>query len=121
MRRRLRTIRLTAAVSAMCVLLAGTAAAQIDPASDDASHWDDHSPRGALWRAAAVPGWGQAYNRQYYKLPVVYGGLAGLVYLAVTRHQLYHLYREAYWVADPPTCTTDGPLYTQSSSTNNIS
>lgn len=119
MRRRLRTIRLTAAVSAMCVLLAGTAAAQIDPASDDASHWDDHSPRGALWRAAAVPGWGQAYNRQYYKLPVVYGGLAGLVYLAVTRHQLYHLYREAYWYADPRLWTADGPLYPEFQSSYN--
>jgi hypothetical protein len=36
----------------------------------------DHSPRGALWRAAAAPGWGQLYNRQYYKIPFVYAGLA---------------------------------------------
>ena len=41
-----------------------------------------HSPRGALLRAASVPGWGQWYNRQYFKIPVVYtalGGLAGLM------------------------------------------
>lgn len=41
------------------------------------------TPRGALWRAAAVPGWGQIYNEQYVKLPFVYGGLAGFTAGAV--------------------------------------
>ena len=55
-----------------------------------------HSPRGALWRAAAVPGWGQIYNKQYVKLPFVYGALGGLVYSAITSHNDYTLYREAF-------------------------
>lgn len=41
------------------------------------------SPRGALWRAAAFPGWGQYYNGQYYKIPIVYAGLGALTAAAV--------------------------------------
>jgi len=55
----------------------------------------DHSPRGALWRAAAVPGWGQLYNRQYYKMPFVYAGLAGGGYAVYELTQRYRLFRHA--------------------------
>ena len=55
----------------------------------------DHSPRGALWRAGAVPGWGQFYNRQYYKMPFVYAGLAGGGYAIYTLTQRYRLFRRA--------------------------
>lgn len=56
----------------------------------------DHSPKKALWRGFAVPGWGQVYNRQYYKVPFVYAGLAGLVYLATNSHSNYKLYQRAH-------------------------
>ena len=56
----------------------------------------EHSPRGALWRAAAIPGWGQVYNKQYVKLPFVYGALGGLVYSAMANHSDYELYKEAF-------------------------
>ena len=55
----------------------------------------NHSPRRALWRAAAVPGWGQFYNRQYYKVPFVYAGLAGLGYAIFEANQSYRLHRRA--------------------------
>lgn len=55
----------------------------------------DHSPRRALWRAAAVPGWGQFYNRQYLKIPFVYAGLAGGVYVVSEMTDRYVLYRHA--------------------------
>jgi hypothetical protein len=55
----------------------------------------DHSPRGALWRAAAVPGWGQFYNRQYYKMPFVYAGLAGGGYAVYELTQRYRLFQHA--------------------------
>lgn len=31
-----------------------------------------HSPQKATLRSAIIPGWGQAYNRQYWKIPLVY-------------------------------------------------
>jgi len=55
-----------------------------------------HSPNGALWRGAVAPGWGQIYNKQYIKLPFIYGGLGFLAYRAITRNSDYQLYREAY-------------------------
>lgn len=56
----------------------------------------DHSPTGALWRSAAVPGWGQYYNRQYYKIPFVYAGFAALAYRIITAHQDYQLFKRAH-------------------------
>lgn len=55
-----------------------------------------HSPRKALLRGALAPGWGQIYNRQYIKLPFVYGAIGVLAYSAVTAHSDYVLYREAF-------------------------
>ena len=61
-----------------------------------------HSPQGALWRAAAVPGWGQIYNGQYYKLPFVYGGLGAIVISALYNNHQYLRYRHAYLYAVAP-------------------
>lgn len=55
----------------------------------------DHTPRKALYRALAVPGWGQFYNRQFIKVPVVLGGLGGFVYGAVYNQDRYTLWRDA--------------------------
>ena len=35
-----------------------------------------HIPKIATQRSAILPGWGQAYNKQYWKIPLVYGLLA---------------------------------------------
>lgn len=52
-------------------------------------------PRSALHRAF-VPGWGQLYNREYYKVPVVYVGLVAFVGSALLVNRRYRLYRHAY-------------------------
>ncbi len=75
---------------------------------------EGHSPSGALWRAFA-PGWGQIYNRQYYKLPFVYGGIAGLGYGAYHNGRRYVLYRRAALFAQclegAPTCRPEWSRY----------
>jgi hypothetical protein len=35
-----------------------------------------HSAAIATRRSALIPGWGQAYNKEYWKIPIVYGALA---------------------------------------------
>lgn len=35
-----------------------------------------HIPQKATRRSAMIPGWGQAYNKEYWKIPLVYGILA---------------------------------------------
>ena len=68
------------------------------------------SPRGALWRAAAIPGWGQAYNRQYGKLPFVYGAIGGLAATVVILNERYLLYRRAYQFKAFEEITEDGEV-----------
>lgn len=55
-----------------------------------------HRPRTALLRAAAVPGWGQYYNRQYRKIPFIYAGLGALGYNIVRLDRDYRFYNRAY-------------------------
>lgn len=57
---------------------------------------DGHSPRGALWRSAVLPGWGQIYNRQYVKLPFVYAAMGGLVVAIIRLDNDYDLYNRAF-------------------------
>ena len=45
---------------------------------------------------ALVPGLGQIYNRKYWKLPIVYGGLMGCMYAITWNNKNYQDYSEAY-------------------------
>ncbi len=53
-------------------------------------------PRVATMRSAIFPGWGQIYNRRYWKLPLVYGalGITGSVFFYNVKN--YKLLRLAY-------------------------
>ena len=62
------------------------------------------SPRGAVFRSLAVPGWGQLYNGDYVKVPIAVGGLGALVYGVVRYHNRATLYRRAALYAD---CVAD--------------
>ena len=54
------------------------------------------NPKRAGLYSAIVPGLGQAYNRQYWKVPVIYGGLAVAGYFFVNNLDKYRSYRSAY-------------------------
>ena len=50
------------------------------------------------WKAAIIfPGFGQIYNRQYWKLPIVYGGLMGCLYAITWNNKTYQDYKMAYF------------------------
>lgn len=51
-----------------------------------------HSPHKAFVRSAIIPGWGQLYNHRWWKVPLIYGGLAGLGAIIVYNNHYYHLY-----------------------------
>jgi len=44
--------------------------------SSASSNKKKHSARIATKRSAILPGWGQAYNREYWKIPIIYGALS---------------------------------------------
>lgn len=50
----------------------------------------------ALWFAALCPGLGQLYNRRYWKLPIVTGGIAGVAYAISWNDRYYKAYTSAY-------------------------
>jgi Family of unknown function (DUF5683) len=53
-------------------------------------------PGKAALRSAIIPGWGQAYNKKYWKLPIVYGALAIPVITFNYNNTWYNKTREAY-------------------------
>jgi hypothetical protein len=55
-----------------------------------------HDPRKATRRSALIPGWGQAYNREFWKIPLVYGALAIPVGLYVYNDNWYKKTKYAY-------------------------
>lgn len=50
--------------------------AKIKKKEKDSIWMATHIPQKATRRSAMIPGWGQAYNREYWKIPLVYGALA---------------------------------------------
>lgn len=46
--------------------------------------------------SAVLPGLGQVYNKKYWKVPIIYGGFAGLGYVIKVNNDGYSTYRNAY-------------------------
>lgn len=45
--------------------------------------------------SAVLPGAGQAYNKKFWKIPVIYGGIAGLYYGMAWNNKMYNRYKTA--------------------------
>lgn len=61
----------------------------------DWNSWRPDAKR-AMWLAIVLPGAGQIYNRKYWKLPLVYGGITGCIYAITWNNQMFHDYSQAY-------------------------
>lgn len=57
---------------------------------------DPLTPAKAAFYSAILPGLGQAYNKKYWKIPLVYGAIGTSLYFYIDSNTKYHLYRDAY-------------------------
>ncbi len=110
-------------------LLPNTTQAQIETTRDTVevidtastkkiSYKGRHSPRKAAIFSALLPGLGQAYNRKYWKIPIVYAGLGGLGVGVGLNHRNWRTYSNAFRIVvnDPAISTyeLDGRTYSES-------
>lgn len=54
----------------------------------------ENRPNTAALYSAALPGLGQAYNKKYWKIPLIYGGGLVIGYFINFNHRLYKQYRD---------------------------
>lgn len=63
------------------------------PATEFESVAKEHSPTRAALLSAVIPGMGQAYNKKYWKIPIVWGGFAAFGYFIKWNNDEYQYYR----------------------------
>ena len=54
------------------------------------------APARAAFYSAVLPGLGQAYNKKYWKIPIVYGAMGTSLYYYTWNNRKYNQYRDAY-------------------------
>lgn len=57
---------------------------------------DPLTPAKAAFYSAILPGLGQAYNKKYWKIPIVYGAIGVSLYYYIDSSKKYNQYRDAY-------------------------
>jgi hypothetical protein len=57
---------------------------------------DPLTPAKAAFYSAILPGLGQAYNKKYWKIPLVYGAIGTSLYFYIDNNKKYNEYRDAY-------------------------
>ena len=55
---------------------------------------DPLTPAKAAFYSAILPGLGQAYNKKYWKIPLVYGAIGTSLYFYIDNNKKYHDYRD---------------------------
>ncbi|TNF40020.1 MAG: hypothetical protein EP310_09620 [Bacteroidetes bacterium] len=55
-----------------------------------------HSPKKATIYSAILPGLGQAYNKKYWKIPLIYAGFGTIGYFIGWNNGFYSTYKQAY-------------------------
>ncbi|MCF6240309.1 MAG: DUF5683 domain-containing protein [Bacteroidales bacterium] len=57
--------------------------------------WDPHK---SWWMSAILPGLGQAHNKKYWKIPIIYTIFAASIYMIEDNNFKYKIYKNAYAV-----------------------
>ena len=83
---------------------------------------DPLSPARAAFYSAVIPGLGQARNKKYWKIPIIYGAIGTSIYFAVENNKTYDRFKTALSERldnDPNTVDEfDGRLSVQSLESN---
>lgn len=58
--------------------------------------YDPLAPARAAFYSAVLPGLGQAYNHRYWKIPIIYAGMATGIYFYLRNDKEYDRFRDAY-------------------------
>ena len=64
------------------------------PVKDFKSIAKEHSPTRAALLSAVIPGLGQAYNKKYWKIPIVWAGFGAFGYFIKWNNDKYQYYRK---------------------------
>ena len=74
------------------------------PATKISMEAAEHDPTRAALLSAAIPGLGQAYNKKYWKIPIVWAALGAFGYFIVWNNNQYQFYRRnlIYEIAGDP-------------------
>lgn len=84
-----------AVVVAVILLAAGISHGQ-DTTGTAKSTAKPHSIKKATLYSVCLPGAGQAYNKKYWKMPIVYAGFGVFTYFIVVNTQEFKKFQEAY-------------------------
>ena len=57
---------------------------------------NDHSAKKASIYSAIIPGYGQYYNKKYWKIPIIYTSIGTAFYIAKWNQNKYLIYKEAF-------------------------
>jgi hypothetical protein len=69
---------------------------EIDSTAIEPYSYDPLSPSRAAFYSAVLPGLGQAYNKKYWKIPIIYGGMGTGIYLYDFNSKNYKRARTAF-------------------------
>ncbi len=64
--------------------------------SSGEGEYDPLAPSKAAFYSAVVPGLGQVYNKKYWKIPIIYAGMAAGIYFYQQQDEDYNRFRDAY-------------------------
>jgi hypothetical protein len=79
-----------------------------------------HSPRTASFYSAVLPGLGQAYNKKYWKMPIVYAGLITSAYFIYYNNDYYKKFKKAYIYRTDGDPSTNAEFYYFGTYTSNF-
>ncbi len=70
----------------------------VDSLSGTSTSQKEWNPKKSWWMSAILPGLGQAHNRKYWKIPIIYTIFAASLYMIEDNNFKYKIYKDAYAV-----------------------